>query len=242
MPPPTPPIPQTAQSYYAYNSASWETQRQTKIDNTKTGLLLLMIGALINWIPFVGIVGSLLVLVGAIFVIIGRNPFGHHHDRNVIWSIIIFVIGIAIAIIGAIISVFSSIASSINNPGARPSFGLLFIPILIGTWISGIAYVLFTYALQNNSGRTLLWTAYASSIVLSMVNLLLVVPLFAGTSGSVLFSPGLFLVSGVLGVIPAVMYGAAFYLARERIIRREIPAPIAQQSATTTPSSIPPGP
>src|SRR5213596_4073501 len=63
-------------TYYAYTAAYWENQRAGRIDNTKTGLLLLMIGLLIAWIPFIGAVGGIIALVGAVLVILGREVLG----------------------------------------------------------------------------------------------------------------------------------------------------------------------
>jgi hypothetical protein len=84
--------------------------RTQGISRTKTGLLLLIIGLLIGPIPFVGIIGGILVLVGAILVIIGRRPFGPAHSRNTIRSVIIYVVGIAVVIIGSIAFTLSDIS------------------------------------------------------------------------------------------------------------------------------------
>src|SRR5207247_2669532 len=95
--------------YYAYTAAYWENQRAGRIDNTKTGLLLLMIGLLIAWIPFIGAVGGIIALVGALLVILGREAFGQEHARNVILSIILFFVGIGILIVSVIVLFFSYI-------------------------------------------------------------------------------------------------------------------------------------
>src|SRR2546428_23791 len=49
--------------------SAWDAERRKQIDRTKTGLLLLLIGGLISWIPIVGIFGGLLSLIGAILAI-----------------------------------------------------------------------------------------------------------------------------------------------------------------------------
>lgn len=231
QPPPNP--------YYAYAAAYWENQRAGKIDNTKTGLLLLMIAALISWVPLIGLVGGVVALIGALLIILAREVFGREHDRNVILSIILFFTGIAVSVVGYI-GLFFSALSGIGNPGgaiAQPSFTIWSVVLLIGGGVTGLSEVFFTYALQVRNGRILLWTAYASSIVLSIVNLLLILPLLAG--GGLSLYPTLSL-TGLLAVAPAVLYGVAFYLARERIVRREIPPPITLQPAMPTPGGIPP--
>jgi hypothetical protein len=40
--------------------------------------------------------------------------------------------------------------------------------------------------------------------------------------------PAIFLTS-LLGIIPALLYAAAYYLARQRIVHREIPSPLTPQ-------------
>jgi hypothetical protein len=42
------------------------------------------------------------------------------------------------------------------------------------------------------------------------------------------FGTGVSLFTGFLAAIPAALYGTAFYLARERIVRHEIPSPMTQ--------------
>src|SRR5437016_1254906 len=60
--------------------SAWESDRQKQIGRTKTGLLLLLIGFLMGWLPRIGIIGGLLILVGAILVILGRKAFGSTVD------------------------------------------------------------------------------------------------------------------------------------------------------------------
>src|SRR5213592_907352 len=64
--------------------SAWDAERRKQIDRTKTGVLLLLIGTLIGWLPIIGVLGGLLVLIGAILVILGRKAFGAAHSRNVL--------------------------------------------------------------------------------------------------------------------------------------------------------------
>jgi hypothetical protein len=157
-PPPSP--------HYGYAASYYEQNRAKEIDRTKTGLLLIVIGYFTGWIPFIGILGGLLELIGAIMVILGRHVFGPSHARNVMWSIIIFVVGIVAVAVAAVAIVFATIASSIrfNSTSTNfpqnfgPSFATSFaILIILGSAVFGLAEVLFTYALQNKNGRMLLW-------------------------------------------------------------------------------------
>src|SRR5437016_14637173 len=100
---PTPTIPPMgyapppAQQYYPYQYPAnyWEVVRANKINNTQTGLLLLVIGVLIAWIPFAGFVGGIVGFIGGILVLVGREPFGADHVRNTTLALIFFVEGFA---------------------------------------------------------------------------------------------------------------------------------------------------
>jgi hypothetical protein len=131
-------------------------------------------------------------------------------------SIIIFVTATAVVVIAAIFAVFSQLL--FFPPGGNPAppsfYGWFFVALLIGIAIFGIAEVLFTYELQASSGRILLWCGYASTIATSSVTFFVLnnVPNVS-----------------VISVIPALFYAYAYYLARERIVHGEVPAPSAPQ-------------
>ena len=224
--------------YYGSAAAYWEYHRAGKIDNTKTGLLLLIIGLALSWIPFIGAIGGLVALIGALLVILGREAFGREHARNVILALILFFAGIGVTIAGFFALFFSSIYYQ-TGPGSivQPSFAWLGVFGIIGGAVTGISEVLLTYALQLSTGRILLWTAYAASIAISIVNLLFILPIFSGT-GLFVF-PAIFL-TAFLGIIPAMLYAAAYYLARERIVHREIPWPITPQPPLAPLGGMPP--
>src|SRR2546422_5169075 len=93
--------------------SAWDAERRKQIDRTKTGLLLLLIGGALSWIPLIRIVGGLLLLIGAIFVIIGRKALGSTHSRNVGISIVPFFVGVIIGVIAGLLfapAVFSPLA------------------------------------------------------------------------------------------------------------------------------------
>ena len=212
--------------YYGSAAGYWVHHLAGKIDNTKTGLLLLIIGLALSWIPFIGAVGGLVALIGALLVILGREAFGREHSRNAILALIVFFVGIGVTIVG-IVALFFATFSYRAGPSTlvQPSFAWLGVITIIGGGVTGISEVLLTYALQPSSGRILLWTAYATSIAISIVNFLFTVPFFNGTGTGLLVFPTVFLTI-FLGIIPALLYAAAYYLARQRIVHREIPSPL----------------
>ena len=115
-----------------------------------------------------------------------------------------------------------------TNRELPPSFGPYFIGtffdvILIGIAIFGIAQVLFTYALQKRNGRILLYCGYVSIVVANSLDFFVLIK-----------TPYL---SSLPLVVPGILYGYAYYLARDRIIRGEIPAPAAPVQGQGTPAS-----
>jgi len=238
-PPITPPVFSVPQPPpYPYGSAAgyWEHHLAGKIDNTKTGLLLLIIGLGMSWIPFIGAIGGLVALIGALLVILGREAFGREHARNTILALVVFFVGIGVVVAGAL-ALFFAAFSYRTGPSSivQPTFAWLGVITIIGGGVIGISEVLLTYALQPSSGRILLWTAYAASIAISAANFLFVLPFFGGNG--VVF-PAVFLTS-FLGIIPALLYATAYYLARQRIVRREIPSALTPPFMPS-PGGIPP--
>ena len=257
MPPaggaPTPPPAYPAYPGYGYGASPWEADRQKQVGRTKTGLLLLLIGGLISWIPFgIGILGSLLLLIGAIFVILGRKAFGAGHSRNVVLAIVLFFVGVIGAIALALVFFAAIVAASV--PGATPAdvanafvnaLNNLLIGVIVLSAIAGIASVLFTYALQQQIGKILLWAGYVANVAIGIAVYAIISPLFASaiaqaTSGGT-YDPGPLenvrsqaTALGILSVIPSLLFAAATYLAWSRVNRGEIPAP-------SVPPGMPPG-
>src|SRR5256885_8825139 len=97
---PTPTIPPMgyapppAQQYYPYQYPAnyWEVVRTNKINNSLTGLLLLVIGVLIAWIPFAGFIGGIVGFIGGILVFGGREPFWAEHLPHTQLTLIFFLV------------------------------------------------------------------------------------------------------------------------------------------------------
>src|SRR5260370_39713415 len=81
MLPPTGYAPPPAHQYYPYQYPAnyWEPARTNKLNNTLTGMLLLVSGVFIAWIPFAGFIGGLAVFIGRIVVLVGRYPYAADH-------------------------------------------------------------------------------------------------------------------------------------------------------------------
>lgn len=214
--------------------------RQNQINRTKTGLLLLLIGTLISWIPIVGLLGGLLVLIGAILVILGRKAFGSAHSRNVIIALLL----VFVSIIGAAALVAILIVSlGTIPPGSDPqtianavkgAFNSFVIGLVIVAAIGGISSVLFTYALQKQMGKMLLWAGYVANLAVTIAIAVVVSGAVAAAADTII-GGGTYDAAaltaqatsyGLLSVIPSILFAAATYLAWQRVSRGEIPAPI----------------
>ena len=235
---------------YGY-AGMWEAERARQVDRTKTGILLLLVGTLIGWIPFasIGLIGGLLLLIGAILVILGRKAFGPKHSRNVILSLVLFLVGIVGAVVLAILVVAATLGSFVTPDPATVlgALNTLLIGAIILTAVSGLASVLFTYELQSNLGRVLLWAGYGASVGVEVAIFLILLPLLNGlfTGGTVdprALEAFLATISSYeyLGVISAALFAAANYIAWDRLNRRLIPAPLAPPAMPGAPPMAPP--
>jgi len=231
--------------------SAWDAERRKQIGRTKTGVLLLLVGTLISWLPRIGALGGLLILIGAILVILGRKAFGAAHSRNVIVSILLVIVGIVIGAVAVIVLAFSIASSFIpGNPPTQAAvtsaFNNFLIILLVGVIVSGLATVFFTYAIQDKRGRMLLLGGYAVNIVIQLATLVLVSQAI-GTIVAAMFPGGTYdptqatialadfssrvQTLGYLAAIPALIYAAAYYLVWNRINKGEIPASTAPPMA-----------
>lgn len=238
--------PTAAAPGYAPYGAPVDYDRTRRIDRTKTGILLLLIGSLLSWVPVISLVADLLLLIGAIFVILGRKAFGATHARNVVLSIVLFVVGLLV-VAGVAIVVALSNVGSIVGPGGSVNITPAFLAAaanaallggIVSAIILGIAEVLFTYALQAQTGRILLWAAFGANIALAIALYLILSPLYAAVVtlaqyDSAAAAQGTY---AILTVIPSLIFAGADYLAWSRISRGEIPGP------ATLPAGLPPVP
>ncbi len=139
-------------------------------DNTKNGLLMLMIGTLIalasNGIraagamePCLGAVGGLLSLLGLLFVFLGRKEFGEAHARNVFIALVLMVIGILIVIAGGFMIALAFLA---GNPS---SVSTGFYIIIVGGIVLGISNYFLLVELENDLGKKILMAAVLVTIM-----------------------------------------------------------------------------
>lgn len=234
----TPPAPEPS-SYIPQRSNFQYSFTGKEIDRTKTGVTLLIVAVLLLWIPYVQYLGDLLAIIGGILIILGRDAFGAKHSRNVIWTIVIYIVGIAIEIGIVLEFTFSIISAAQSGSGILKSTiqnSTLF--LLVGTVIvgafTGLVYVLAFYELESDRGKKLLWLAYAVQIVILVGVFSLLYPQMSSAINAAFSTNPISLAPvnalqtketlyGTLSAIPMLIYAYTFNLARIRLNNREIP-------------------
>ena len=253
VPPPgypyaAPPYP--AAPYPAYDYAAAE--RKKRIDRTRTGVLLIAIGFVLNWVPYTWLPGSVLILVGAILGILGRKAFGERHSQFVVVAIIVFFIGIIAA--GALAAIFTFqflVAVSLGNlASAGAAVRNFVIALIAAAAISGIASVLFVHELENKTGKYLLYAGYAAGVIAPGIVAALAISQIESmvASGSASGLESLFgelTTLGLLSGVSSILFAGAYFIAYSRIQRREIPPSVAPPTPVpgwppATPSPSPP--
>jgi uncharacterized membrane protein len=239
--------PQTTPSGPGYVTMP-DVARTTGISRTKTGILLLTIGFVLRPVSYVGLtavglglVGGLLSIIGAILVLLGRKPFGQRHSKYTIYSAVIYLAGGAATTVGTFALLFAEVSIMLNRTsvsaqqqGVTSAYNEMLIGSLIGWALIGVAFSLFTYALQNSTGRLLLYGAYATIVAVYGFVFYVIFPQAASTV-SLAFSTGAYNSAPIrallaqqqqldlLAFIPAVIYAIAYYQVYQRIARGEIP-------------------
>lgn len=237
---PTTVLPPAAASYPPWTTGTPVSYaRRREVDRTRTGVLLLAAGSAIGWIPVISILGGLLVLIGAILVILGRQAFGAAHERNVLIAIVLYVIGL----VGAFLlagSFLSSIETAASLPATEAASAVVsaFDGFLIGSVIvgifSGLATVLFLWALLDLPGKILIWASFVSSfVILGVVWAVITGQLGNAVASAFVGSPPdlgpLIALDNqlnslrLLDILPDLLAAGAAYVAWARIVQGRIP-------------------
>lgn len=212
--------------------------------HTHTGLLLMIIGFAIGWIPYVSIVAGIVIIVGLVFLWMGRGEFGGAHWRDVhvgmacILLAFLLEVGAAVVFVGAVVSAANTAGETVQQIGAtfRSDLTALFVVTLVATTLGALGYLWLPYSLTDRTSRLLLWTALVADVAISVAVVAIMLPeissaISTATSGSsVNTGPILALQTratllGALGFVPYMMFFAAYYRVRKRLVAGTPPAP-----------------
>jgi len=129
----------------------------------------MIIGFAIGWLPIVGIVGGILILVGLLSVFLGRRGFGDDHRRSVVRACILILVGVlgTLAVAGVFAWIQFMVFSSTITGGSTASIGDLRsrLDLLAAlTAVFGIAELLafrwLVIRLADRIERRALWIAF----------------------------------------------------------------------------------
>lgn len=170
--PPAPPSPMPSVAAFPPPPPAVPYGFQRDVDRTRTGVLLLAVGAVLSWIPVIGLLGGLLTLIGAILVILGRAAFGNAHARNVGIAIVLFIVGF----IGGVV-LAGGVVSSVEQAASLPTdqlqaavisaFNTLLVGAILLGVITGPATAFFLWELLSSTGRILILASYLAGILIA---------------------------------------------------------------------------
>jgi len=209
-------------------------------DRTVEGLLFLVIGIAVSWIPYVDIIGGLIALIGVILVFMGRRAYGPEHHRDVLAGGVLFVvsilasIGLAVALVAALLgaaTVSTSGSVTFNSSALEGALQVAFVGAAVVGIIGGLSRVILVYALSDRTSRILLWAGFFLSVALSIVVLLILYPqvvtaVNSATSGTSFNDAPISSLStessllGATNIVPAVLFAWAYWRAREEALSR----------------------
>lgn len=202
------------------------------IDRTETGLLLCIIGFALSWIPYIQYLGLLLIFIGLILLILGRDAFSQRHGAFVILGFILLIATFALSFILAFSLFFSLLANLGSTSGVESAFKSFLIEVLAVSIIGGMYQVLVAYEISDHYGKILLISAFViaaaipiglTAIILPQVNHVLSQSLSGGNPAQLAALESQLNVYRLLDAIPGLMFAYAYYLARSRIVKGIIP-------------------
>lgn len=211
-------------------------------DRTLTGLMLMIVGFGLVWIPEVGAIGSLLLLIGVVIVWMGRRAFGEAHALYATAGAVLVILALLVGIVLAIWFV-AAVVSAATSGASLPALGsvlhsdleVLFVAGWAGGLLGLLGYVLLPYSIADRSARLLLWGAFGLSIVISAVDYSLLWPQIStaisqATSGSTInVGPVQALdtrsaLYGAAQIVPDLLFLWAYYRVRSIARVRFVPA------------------
>ena len=222
----------------------WTGAEAQQIERTRRGIPLLILGTAFLPLPALEIVGGLLALAGAVLVALGPGPFGRTHRLCTAVSPPLVASALVAAVALGTLYNSTIYSATLFAPGTAPGVAaslqnLLFGGVFIAA-VSGLAHVLFVFALQRPWGKVLLWTGYGAQLALSLVVWTTLGPRIDGavSAGFARLDPepiyelsGQRVIWALAGVVPAILYIAVYGFTSLRLRRREIPVPPPLESA-----------
>jgi len=233
--------------------------RNRMIDRTESGLALLILAALLLWIPVIEIGGLFVGAIAVILIILGAEAFGWRHQMLVWASVLLFILAQIAGFV--LVGSFASSVRSAPSAGAAAADQILSAldglirGLLVLVVIASISEALIAFDLSDLAGRVLLLGAVLVQSLVSVILLLFVFGPLIHQAVADAFASGSFNAGPIadasariqglsaynlLNSIPALMFAAAFYRTYKHI--RQTVKPSFPRSWTMPQAPSPPSP
>ena len=202
-------------------------------DRTDRGLLALVIGFALGWIPILQYFGALFTLVGLIYVFLGRNGYDRLHHRNVLAGGALLLLTMALLVVvtaGEVAYLLTVSQSTVGSPasavaGLESGLQDYFLALAILSVLGVLANVVLIYRLADRFSRGLLWGGFLLSSLFSIIMLVYLWSIVAqafsavATGGTVDVSQlsglqGVLLISKLAQAVPALLFAWAYQRTR----------------------------
>ena len=124
----------------------------------------MILGVLISAVPFVSLVGFILLVIGVLLLLSGSRTFGARHRQLVTWSILLYTL-IAIATAISFFFLILQAALALTTPSPQGAIETVWrsalVALGIGLGALTLPFFLITWDLQDGRGRRFLWLALA---------------------------------------------------------------------------------
>jgi hypothetical protein len=203
---------------------------------TVTGLLCMLLGFLLLWVPYVDLVGGILVFVGLIYLWVGRRELGPAHAREVVIGGALVVSAIVAATVAVTALVLATFRTALTLNGTQPSVSIpplttgelavVVAALLAAIVLISLAYLALVYSLADRASRLLLWFAVALAIASGAADVAVEASALAslGAPSGFVALGGLSRESTLVGLLevgPDVLFFAAYLRVRRRLLRGE---------------------
>ena len=145
-------------------------------DRTKLAMLLMIFGFAMAWIPYLDILGGILVFLGIIGMWLGRDAFRSSHGTSVMLGGFCILISLLIVLcatiwfVSAVASDSQASGETLSAMGAalQSDVSTFFMAALVAEAFGVLGYVAMPYALADDTSRRLLWIAAILAIAISV--------------------------------------------------------------------------
>jgi hypothetical protein len=108
----------------------------------------------------IGGIGGLLILLGGLLIIIGRREFNEKHQKYTIYALFIAISNFIVVMILTLILLFLKVIGDTM---------VYAIPSIISAIIGTLAFIFLLYELEDQKGKKILYCAYITSILISIL-------------------------------------------------------------------------